>query len=707
MRKQRTKNNFNELVQDDLKALSMRPGSFIKGRIMSIEKNWITVDTRLKTEGRLPSEQFKNEEGNLEVKVGDEIELLLETVENGYGQTQVSYEKAKFIRLWEKYEEMHKTNSTVQGTIRHKVHGGFSVDLAGIRAFLPGSLIDTGNNMDPRILENTDTEFKIIKIDKERYNLVVSHRAIGRERLEDEKRSYFESLLALGKVRGTVKRLFQRGALIGLGKGVGFLRNLDIAWEAVHDPADHIQIGEEHEFKVIRYDEERNCLLLSLREMVDSPWDNLADNYKVGQELESIIRHINDHGLLVEIAPGLIGLVHTSELDWSRTPVNTSDYGKLGDTLPVKILSMEPEKRKLALSYRACLSNPWQEYADEHKIGDTVEGTIKDIYDFGVFVNLAECIDGFVHPRHLDWILAPNDAIKQIRKGQKTKCAIIGMDIDSRRILLSIKKTKPNYYAEYTAVHPVKALVPGKVKKIGKKNVVIELTDNVVGNLPIRELSSDKMKAPEDLVKMDQELQLQILHYDPKKRMIVLSLRTVTEGEEKEVLTQHKKKKTSFINRLGDLLHLGDRSKKAKTTEEQEEEVKIDTELTTRDKEVTKVDAEPTTENKEEAKADAAEPTTDKEETQTSAEPITDKEETQTSAEPTTDKEETQTSAEPTTDKKETETKATKEDKEEARAELTAESDKASKSEATNADTPDKRVNNPKQEDKHQEEDKA
>ena len=623
MKKQRTKSSFTELVQDDLKALSMRPGSVIKGRIMSIEKNWITVDTRLKTEGRLPVEQFKNKDGDLEVKIGDEIELLLETVENGYGQTQVSYEKAKYIRLWQQYEEMYKANKTVQGTIRHKVNGGFSVDLAGIRAFLPGSLIDMGNNMDPRVLENTHTEFKIIKVDKERYNLVVSHRAIGRARLEDERRAYHESLMTIGKVRGAVKAIVPRGVLINLGKGIGFLRNLDIAWEPVHDAADHLKVGEEREFKVIGYNAERNCMLLSLREMIDSPWDNLTDNYQVGQELESTIRHINDHGLLVEIAPGLVGLVHTSELNWERTSVNPSDYGKPGDTLQVKILSMEPAKRRLSLSHRFCLANPWQEYADEHQVGDTVEGTIKDMYDCGFFVSLTECIDGYVPPKQLDWNLLPHDAIKQFRKGQKVRCVLLNVDINNRRILLSVKKTKPNYYLEYNTVHPAKSIVMGKVKKIGKKNIIVELTDHVSGILPIRELSSDKMKLPEDLVKIDQELQLQVLHYDPKNKGITLSRRAVTEGEEKDALTAHKKKKTGFINRLGDLLRLGDRGKKAPAKEEEDgkvaastqDETKADTKEAKPDQDETKADTKETKPDQDETKADTKEAKPDQDET--------------------------------------------------------------------------------------------
>ena len=510
----------------------------------------------------------------MEVSVGDEIELLLESVENGFGRTMVSYEKAKFFRSWKELEEKFKSNTTIQGIIRNKIPGGFAVDIEGIKAFLPGSLIEIEHNMDPKMLENIPTDFKIIKIDKERHNLIVSHRAIGRQKFEEERHTYFDSLVRAGQVRGLVKQIVSNGAFISLEKGNAFLRKLDIAWETVEDPHDYIEEGKEYEFKVLTYNPERRSLLLSLREMSDGPWDNITENYEIGQSMEGIIRHVNEHGLLVEIAPGLVGLVHVSELSWEPKPVVAKQYGSPGDTIMVKILGMEPELRKLSLSHRACLENPWKDYAEKHAVGDVVEGTITAIQPFGVFVRLVENVDGFIHPRNLDWDLHPNEALKNYKTGQKIKSIITFIDTDSGKVILNLRRTQPNHFAEYMAVHPVKSQVTGKVTKIGKKSVVVALTEHITGIIPMKELSGNKTDSPDQLISPEQELKLQILYYDPKKKHITLSMRQVTIKEEKEALVAYRQKKGGFMAKLGDLLSLGGQAKEQDPAPEETNSVK-------------------------------------------------------------------------------------------------------------------------------------
>ncbi len=596
------KNSFTDLIRDDLKLLNTKPGSFIKGTVMDIEKNWVTVDTGLKTEGVLPADQFKNKFGEMEISVGDEIELLLESVENGFGRTMVSYEKAKFFRSWKELEEKFKRNETIQGIIKNKIPGGFSVDIEGIKAFLPGSLIEIEHNTDPKLLENISTDFKIIKIDKERNNLIVSHRAIGRQKFEEERHAYFDSLVRIGQVRGQVKQIVNNGAFISLEKGNAFLRKLDIAWETVEDPHDYIEEGKEYEFKVLTYNPERRSLLLSLREMSDGPWDKITENYEIGQSMEGIIRHVNEHGLLVEITPGLVGLVHVSELSWEPKPVVAKQYGSPGDTIMVKILGMEPEQRKLSLSHRACLENPWKDYAEKHAVGDVVEGTITAIQPFGIFVRLAKNVDGFIHPRNLDWDLHPNEAIKNYKTGQEIKSIITFIDTDSGKVILNLRRTQPNHFAEYMAVHPVKSQVTGKVTKIGKKSVVVALTENITGIIPMKELGGNKADSPDQLINPEQELKLQILYYDPKKKHITLSMRQVTIKEEKEALVAYRQKKGSFMAKLGDLLSIGGQAKEQAPAKQAEpapssEDPKAETEI----KE--EVKTEPESESKTEPEA--------------------------------------------------------------------------------------------------------
>lgn len=556
------------IIEENLRTVDMQPGALIKGTVLDIKKDWITIDTHLKTESVLPREQFKN----ANIDVGDEIELMLETVENGYGRTQVSYAKARFIRRWSELEKIYKEKQTVRGLIKNKVRGGFSVDLDGVPAFLPGSLVDLGQPVDASLLENTETDFKIVKIDRERLNMVVSHKAIYEEQSAAEKRSYFESLLEIGTVKGTVKRIMDYGAFIDLGKGEGLLHIGDIAWHRISHPSDVIRPGEQYEFKIINYDAKKNHLSLSLREMTDNPWQNMDDRFKPNEIYEGVVTSITDYGLFVEIASNIEGLVHLSELDWVNKSPRPANYAKVGDKIKVMVLKIEKEKCRLSLGHKQCETNPWQEYADQHSIGDIIEAKVKEVYDFGIFVEVGENMDGFIHVNNLDWEIPGEEAIKEYRKGQKVQAKITYINVPEEKVSLSIKKTKPNHLEDFMKKNKAgKARVKCTVASIERAKITVDLNENLQGTIPRYELTNDRLKEPADLVKIGDELEALVLSYDKTKRTITLSSKAVEKKEEREALKQHEKKKKGFFSTLGDILHLRGAESKEESGETEEE----------------------------------------------------------------------------------------------------------------------------------------
>jgi len=562
----------SNIIEENLRTVDMQPGALIKGTVLDIKKDWITIDTHLKTESVLPREQFKN----TNIDVGDEVELMLETVENGYGRTQVSYEKARFIRRWSELEKIYKEKQTVRGLIKNKVRGGFSVDLDGVPAFLPGSLVDLGQPTDASLLENTETDFKIVKIDRERLNMVVSHKAIYEEQSAAEKRSYFESLLEVGTVKGTVKRIMDYGAFIDLGKGEGLLHIGDIAWQRISHPSDVIKTGEQYEFKIINYDAKKNHLSLSLREMTENPWHNMDDRFKPNEIYEGVVTSVTDYGLFVEISPNIEGLIHLSELDWVNKSPRPANYAKVGDKIKVMVLKIEKEKCRLSLGHKQCESNPWQEYADQHSIGDIVEAQVKEVYDFGIFVKVGKNMDGFIHVNNLDWEIPGEEAIKEYRKGQKIQAKITYINVAEEKVSLSIKKTKPNHLEDFMKKNKAgKAKVKCTVASIERTKVIVNLNANLQGIIPRHELTNDRLKEPADLVKVGDELEALVLSYDKAKRTIALSPKAAERKEEREVLKQHEKKKSGFFATLGDILHLRGTEVKQESDETEEESAEM------------------------------------------------------------------------------------------------------------------------------------
>ena len=625
---------FPQIVEQNLKTLDMQPGSLIKGTVLDVKKDWVVIDTHLKTESVLPREEFKNKDGKIEVDVGDEVELMLETVENGYGRTQVSYEKARFIKKWLTLEKIYKEEKTVRGLIKNKVRGGFSVDLDGVSAFLPGSLVDLGQPTDPSLLENTETDFKIVKIDRPRLNMVVSHKAIHEEQTAADKRVYFKHLAEVGTVKGTVKRIMDYGAFIDLGKGEGLLHIGDIAWHRISHPSDVIKTGEQYEFKITNYNSEKNHLSLSLREMQENPWQNMEGRFKLNEILTGTVTSVTDYGLFVEVAPNIEGLVHLSELDWVNKSPRPANYAKVGDGIKVMVLKVEKEKCRLSLGYKQCERNPWQEYADRHAIGDVVDAKVKEIYDFGIFVEIAENMDGFIHINNLDWDTPGEEIIKHYRKGQAVQAKITYINVEEEKVSLSVKKTKPNYIEDFIKRNkPRKAKVKCTVAVIEKKRIIVAIDDNVQATIAANELSSDRLKEPADLVKVGDELEALVLSYDKAKRKITLSSKAIEKKEEREALKQHQKKSSSIFATLGDILHLRgaekkDSDKSEGETKAEETDAAAESEENEEVAETAETATEKTAESEGETKAeetDAAAESEENEEVAETAETATEK----------------------------------------------------------------------------------
>lgn len=570
--------NFSEIVNEGLKSSSMKPGTLIKGRVLDVQKNWVVVDTHLKTESVLPRDQFEDNTGNSNLNIGDEVELMLESVENGLGRTQVSYGKAKFWRKWLELEEAHKNSLKVKGTIKNRVRGGFSVYIDGIKAFLPGSLIEIGTGINPAALENTETSFKIVKINRSRFNIILSHKSVDNEQEDAAKKEFFESLMKAGTAKGRVKKIMDFGAFIDLGKGEGLVYIADIMWQRIHHPRDVLKVGEEYEFKVINYNREKNRLSLSLREMQDNPWDKLKDQLQEDQEVSGIVSKIDNYGFFVELSPGIVGLVHLSEIDWVNKAPRPGNYVKLGDKVTVKVLSLDIPNRRMSLGYKQCFNNPWEEYANEHSVGEIIEGKVKNIHSFGIFVALTKDLDGFVYSHNIDWDLPPEEAIKLYSKGDTVKAMITTIEVQKKKVGLNIKKTKPNVFMDYIKQYQVKkSEIKGTIKSIESKRIIVQISDEFEGIITASELGIDRMQEPADLVKVGEEITALLWKIDSKKKQIFLSLKAITQKQKEIVLDQQEKKKGGFFSTLGDILNIKDKNPESEVIEEQKGKKEADT----------------------------------------------------------------------------------------------------------------------------------
>jgi small subunit ribosomal protein S1 len=547
--------SFAELFEESLAAQDLKPGSIVTGTIMEIRDDAVVVNAGLKSEGIVPISQFKNLQGDLEVEVGDAVQVALDTVEDGFGETRLSRDKAKRALVWDKLEGAFDGDETIEGKISGKVKGGFTVDIEDIRAFLPGSLVDVRPVRDPAYLEGKDLEFKIIKLDRRRNNIVVSRRAVVESEFSAEREALLERLEEGAIVKGVVKNLTDYGAFLDLGGIDGLLHITDMAWKRVNHPGEVVEVGAELEVRVLRFDRERNRVSLGLKQLGDDPWNDLARRYPVGTRLFGAVSNITDYGCFVEIEDGVEGLVHVSEMDWTNKNVNPAKVVHTGDEVEVMVLDIDEERRRISLGMKQCKTNPWESFAATHNKGDKVTGGIKSITDFGIFIGLDGGIDGLVHLSDISWQDTGEDAVRNFRKGEDVEAVVLAVDPERERISLGIKQMDQDPFATYMAEHPRGSLVKGVVKEVDARGAVIELVEGVEGYLRASDIKEERVEDATRELSVGDEIEAKFVSLDRKNRTLSLSVRAKDDAELADALREYKQGSASGgTTSLGDLL---------------------------------------------------------------------------------------------------------------------------------------------------------
>ena len=546
--------SFAELFEQSQIESKMRPGTIVKGTVVEIRADFVVVNAGLKSEGVIPAEQFRNPEGEVEVTVGEEIDVALEAVEDGYGETRLSREKAKRAKAWEELEEACEESKTVTGVISDKVKGGFTVDISSIRAFLPGSLVDVRPVRDTSYLEGKPLEFKVIKVDRRRNNVVVSRRAVVESENSAEREALLDSLSEGTVITGLVKNLTDYGAFIDLGGIDGLLHITDMAWRRVKHPSEVVNIGDEIEVKVLKFDRERQRVSLGLKQLGDDPWVDIARRYPEHSRLFGKVSNIADYGCFVEIEEGVEGLVHVSEMDWTNKNVHPTKVVHLGEEVEVMVLDIDEERRRISLGMKQCRANPWEEFAATHNKNDRVVGTIKSITDFGIFIGLDGGIDGLVHLSDLSWDLLGEDVVRNYKKGDELETVVLAVDAERERISLGVKQLAQDPFSTYLALNAKGTRVTGKIVSVDAKAAVIELAEGVEGTIRASELSIDQVDDTRKVLKEGEQLEALIVGVDRKRRVVTLSVKAKENEEEQAVLQEYGAENESSRTTLGDLL---------------------------------------------------------------------------------------------------------------------------------------------------------
>ncbi|MFC1560518.1 30S ribosomal protein S1 [Pseudomonadota bacterium] len=548
--------NFAEMFEQSITQMNMRVGEIITGEVVDINRDMVIVNAGLKSEGVIPVEQFYNESGELEVNIGDVVEVALDSFEDGYGESRLSREKAKRARAWTRLEEAQQADEIVTGRFTGKVKGGFTVDIGEIRAFLPGSLVDVRPVRDTAYLEEKELEFKIIKLDQKRNNVVVSRRAVVEKEFSEEREKLLETLKEGERVRGIVKNLTDYGAFLDLGGIDGLLHITDMAWKRVKHPSEVVEIGQEIDVVVLKFDREKNRVSLGLKQMGDDPWENLMRRYPEGTRLFGHVSNITDYGCFVEIEDGVEGLVHVSEMDWTNKNVNPNKVVTLGDEVEVVILEIDEERRRISLGMKQCKPNPWEEFGTTANKGDVISGKIKSITDFGIFIGLDGNIDGLIHLTDLSWNKAGEDAVRDYQKGQEVEAMVLSIDPERERISLGIKQIEKDPFASFIATQPKGSIVTGVVISVDAKAAVLDLGDGIEGLLRASEMATDRVEDARSFMNEGDRVEAKITGMDRKGRSIYLSIKAKDSDEEQEALKDYtatsdaKAATTSF----GDLL---------------------------------------------------------------------------------------------------------------------------------------------------------
>ncbi len=546
--------SFAQLFEESLKAAHLKQGELIHGEVVFVDDDVVVVHAGLKSEGVIPAVQFRDARGELTVKVGDRVEVVLESLEDGSGETVLSREKAQRVKAWDILEKAFEDQSIVTGVMTGKVKGGYTIAIDGIRAFLPSSLVDVRPVRDPGYLEGKELEFKVIKIDKKRNNVVVSRRAVVEKEMSAEREALLANLEEGQTVKGIVKNLTDYGAFVDLGGIDGLLHITDIAWRRVKHPSEVLKIGDEIEAKVLRYDRERNRVSLGLKQLGDDPWVDITRRYPESTRLFGKVTNITDYGAFVEIEPGVEGLVHVSEMDWTNKNIHPSKVVQVGDEVEVMVLDIDTERRRISLGMKQCQPNPWEEFAANHQKGEKISGKIKSITDFGIFVGLEGGIDGLIHLSDLSWQRAGEEAVRDYKKGDDLEAVILAVDPERERISLGIKQLDGDPFASYVAQHGKGAVVKGTVTAVEAKGATVKLADDVEGYLRASEVTRERIEDARSVLKDGDEVEAKITTIDRKNRKISLSIRAKDMQEETEAVQEYSRKATGTSSTLGDKL---------------------------------------------------------------------------------------------------------------------------------------------------------
>ncbi|CAG0997202.1 polyribonucleotide nucleotidyltransferase [Methylophilaceae bacterium] len=528
--------SFAALFEESLARQEMRSGEVITAEVISVDSDFVIVNAGLKSESVINTAEFRDDQGNIEVSVGDFVKVAIEKLEDGYGSTVLSRDKAKKMQAWLDLEDAMNEARVIKGMVNGRVKGGLTVMVNGIRAFLPGSLVDLRPVKDTTPFENKEWDFKVIKLDRKRNNVVVSRRAVLEESMGADREALLDSLKEGAVVKGIVKNITDYGAFVDLGGIDGLLHITDLAWRRVKHPSEVLTVGEEVEAKILKFDQEKNRVSLGIKQLGDDPWVALSRRYPVGTRLFGKVTNLTDYGAFVEIEPGIEGLVHVSEMDWTNKNVHPAKIAQLGDEVEVMILEIDEDRRRLSLGMKQCQANPWDDFAATHKKGDKVSGQIKSITDFGVFIGLPGGIDGLIHLSDLSWNQTGEEAIRNFKKGDEVQAVVLAIDVEKERISLGVKQMDSDPFNAYTAINDKGAIVKGTVKAIEEKGAVITLDDEVEGYIRASEISKEKVTDVGAVLKEGEEIEARIVNVDRKNRTINLSIKAKDQAEEADAM---------------------------------------------------------------------------------------------------------------------------------------------------------------------------
>lgn len=547
--------NFAQLFEESLKQVDMKPGSIITGVVVDINNEWVTIHAGLKSEGVIPRVEFLNDNGEFTVAIGDEVKVALESMEDGHGETRLSREKAKRAEVWIELEKAFEAGDIVQGIISGKVKGGFTVEINTIRAFLPGSLMDVRPIRDTTHLEGKDLEFKIIKLDQKRNNVVVSRRAVMESENSAERQMLLGNLEEGQIVKGIIKNLTDYGAFVDLGGVDGLLHITDMSWKRIKHPSEIVNVSDEIDVKILKFDRERNRVSLGLKQMGEDPWAAIKMRYPEGARCKARVTNLTDYGCFAELEQGVEGLVHVSEMDWTNKNVHPSKIVQVGDEVDVVVLDIDEDRRRISLGIKQCQVNPWEDFGTKFNKGDKISGKIKSITDFGIFIGLEGNIDGLVHLSDISWDETGEEAVRAYKKGDDLETVILAIDPERERISLGVKQLNDDPFSQYVSDNDKGTIVKGTVKEVDAKGAVIQLTDQVEASLKSTEISRDKVEDARSVLKEGDEIEAKIIAVDRKNRTIALSIKSKDEIDEKQALNDLRNQEESAApTTIGDLI---------------------------------------------------------------------------------------------------------------------------------------------------------